>query len=171
MRCFQRSAIIMKKHLLLYFLLFFSARGFSQNTSDNSESAGSLPDLYFNSWIRMDKFIAQNPRDSLPHIKPMDYLRYLATYQFDSDYDLLVRSKKESKQTPAFVQWKYTFSNFWITRNDAMVGHIIAWARSSPGKTVLVLCGFEHRYYLRNALDGRARSEGIAVREYWTRHP
>ncbi len=58
--------------------------------------------------------------------------------------------------------------DFWIARNDAMVNNIIASVKTFPGKTALVLCGYEHRYYLREALEERAKNGGFVVREFWS---
>jgi len=37
----------------------------------------------------------------------------------------------------------------------------------AEAKTVLVICGFEHRYYLRNGLRERSSKEAILLKEYW----
>lgn len=41
---------------------------------------------------------------------------------------------------------------FWIKRNDEMVKNIRKYASEFYGKRLVVLCGFEHRYYLRRHL-------------------
>jgi hypothetical protein len=43
-------------------------------------------------------------------------------------------------------------TEFWKRRNDAMLVHIRSIASASLGKRIVVLCGFEHGYYLRRAL-------------------
>lgn len=57
--------------------------------------------------------------------------------------------------------------DFWIKRNDAMVDNILSWTKQLRGKTVLVLCGYEHRYYLRKSLKKRGASDAIILKDYW----
>jgi len=64
-----------------------------------------------------------------------------------------------------FCKFKH---DFWITRNNAMVDHIIARIKEFHPKTVMVICGFEHRYYLRNCLKEKSSKEAILLKEYWT---
>lgn len=63
-----------------------------------------------------------------------------------------------------FCKFKH---DFWITRNNVMVDHIITRVKEFHPKTVLVICGFEHRYYLRNGLRQRSSREAILLKEYW----
>ena len=56
---------------------------------------------------------------------------------------------------------------FWRRRNDAMVMNILEHARDFAGKRIVVLCGLEHRGYLRSRLTERAAQEGLVVREFW----
>ena len=63
-----------------------------------------------------------------------------------------------------FCKFKH---DFWITRNNAMVDHIISRVKEFHPKTVLVICGFEHRYYLRNGLREKCFREAIKLKEYW----
>jgi hypothetical protein len=63
-----------------------------------------------------------------------------------------------------FCKFKH---DFWIMRNNAMVDHIILRVKEFHPKTVLVICGFEHRYYLRNGLREKSLKEAILLKEYW----
>ena len=56
------------------------------------------------------------------------------------------------------------FSEEWSTRNAIMADNIEAVASGYPGQRLVVLCGAEHRYILRELLRGRA---GIVVKEYY----
>jgi hypothetical protein len=76
----------------------------------------------------------------------------------------IVSSTPSLKQFSDFVKFK---RDFWITRNDDMVKNIIAWIKSLRPRTVVVLCGFEHRYYLRESLLKRAADNAYDVKEYW----
>jgi hypothetical protein len=58
--------------------------------------------------------------------------------------------------------------DFWIKRNNAMVDNIVSWIKQFRGKTVLVLCGYEHRYFLRMGLKKQAGSETIILKDYWS---
>ena len=62
--------------------------------------------------------------------------------------------------------WSET-SEFWIRRNDAMVQNILGYVKQNPGKRIVVICGFEHRYYLRRELAKQEKSLGFVQREYW----
>jgi hypothetical protein len=61
-----------------------------------------------------------------------------------------------------FCKFKH---DLWITRNNAMVDHIITRIKEFHPKTVLVICGFEHRYYLRNGLRGKCFKEAILMKD------
>jgi hypothetical protein len=63
-----------------------------------------------------------------------------------------------------FCKFKH---DFWVTRNNAMVDNIINRVREFHPKTVLVICGFEHRYYLRNGLREKSSREAILLKECW----
>ena len=57
--------------------------------------------------------------------------------------------------------------DFWIQRNDVMVEKIEGWAKQFAGRTILVLCGYEHRYYLRTGIAKRIEGRPILLKEYW----
>ena len=69
----------------------------------------------------------------------------------------------------SFVEFCKFKRDFWVQRNEAMVSNIVRWAQWMPGRTILVLCGYEHRYYLRSGLKSRAETGAMVVREYWDR--
>jgi hypothetical protein len=54
--------------------------------------------------------------------------------------------------------------NEWRERNRIMADHIAAEARKRPGRRVVVLCGAEHRYILRDLLSS---VPDIRLREYY----
>jgi hypothetical protein len=58
--------------------------------------------------------------------------------------------------------------DFWMSRNEEMAKNIVHWTNLLRPKTVLVLCGFEHRYYLRSALNKLRVNNAFNLREYWT---
>jgi hypothetical protein len=72
--------------------------------------------------------------------------------------------------TPALKEFKPFWSladDFWARRNDAMVRNIARYSKDLQAKRVVVLCGYEHRYYLRSSLNQQAPKEGFIVKEYW----
>jgi hypothetical protein len=77
----------------------------------------------------------------------------------------IVTSVPTLRQFAEFATFK---RDFWIARNDAMVANILHWVKALRPGTILVLCGFEHRYYLRNALRKRSPLDAFMLREYWT---
>jgi hypothetical protein len=77
----------------------------------------------------------------------------------------IVASVPSLRQFSEFCKFK---RDFWITRNDEMAKSIVHWANLFRPKTVVVLCGFEHRYYLRSALDKLRANNAFNLREYWT---
>jgi hypothetical protein len=76
----------------------------------------------------------------------------------------IVQSVSTLTEFTEFVKFK---RDFWIARNEAMVVKILQWIKLVHPKTVLVLCGFEHRYYLRNALKKRTSLEAFILKDYW----
>jgi hypothetical protein len=77
----------------------------------------------------------------------------------------IVNSVPVLKQFTEFVTFK---RDFWITRNEAMTDNILKWTKLLHPGTIIVLCGFEHSYYLRMALKRRNLSDAYSLREYWT---
>lgn len=55
---------------------------------------------------------------------------------------------------------------FWEHRNDEMVKNILKHSRELRASRIVVLCGYEHRYYLKKRLAEQAAAEGFAIREY-----
>ena len=64
----------------------------------------------------------------------------------------------------AFWQWA---ASFWRRRNEVMHASILREALRHPGERIVVICGYEHRYYLRALLAADAAAGRIALREYW----
>jgi hypothetical protein len=57
--------------------------------------------------------------------------------------------------------------DFWVRRNEEMVRNIIGHSKEFQGKRIVVLCGYEHRYYLTKRLKEQESKENIIVSEYW----
>jgi hypothetical protein len=72
--------------------------------------------------------------------------------------------------TPALKEFKPFWNladDFWARRNEAMVRNVVKYAKELKAERAVVLCGFEHRYYLRHKLAEQAAAEGFLVKEYW----
>ena len=77
----------------------------------------------------------------------------------------IVNSVPVLKEFTEFVTFK---RDFWITRNEAMTDNILKWSKLLHPGTIIVLCGFEHSYYIRNALNKQNLYDTFKLREYWT---
>ena len=76
----------------------------------------------------------------------------------------IVRLTPGLKDSEAF--WSLSRA-YWIRRNDEMLRNIRRFAAEFEGKRLVVLCGFEHRYYLRSRLSDAGEPPGYVVKEYW----
>lgn len=56
------------------------------------------------------------------------------------------------------------FRDEWETRNQIMADNIIGIAQKHVGKRLVVLCGAEHRYILRDLLD---KATGVTLKEFY----
>jgi hypothetical protein len=56
---------------------------------------------------------------------------------------------------------------FWTRRNNEMLRNIRRFTRDLPGERVVVLAGFEHRYYLRSHFYDWDEAPAFILREYW----
>ena len=56
---------------------------------------------------------------------------------------------------------------YWVRRNDEMLRNIRRFATEFAGKRLVVLCRYEHRYYLRSHLYDWDEQPGYVVKEYW----
>ena len=56
--------------------------------------------------------------------------------------------------------------DFWMRRNEEMAKNIVRYSKEFQGKRIAVLCGYEHRYYLRKRLKEQEPKENFVVREY-----
>lgn len=71
--------------------------------------------------------------------------------------------------TPALAGMNpfWTLANdFWLRRNAGMVTNILKYSRELWPTRVVVLAGFEHRYYLMNELAAQAAKEGFVLKGF-----
>ncbi len=91
-------------------------------------------------------------------------------------YDLIVQSKQEDwyevypllisavpKMKGLISKFNF-FSNQWKERNKIMAENIVEAAHKNPSRRIVVLCGSEHRYMLRNLLS---KQEDLTLKEYY----
>ena len=62
--------------------------------------------------------------------------------------------------------WKWA-DEFWTRRSETMHANIVRIAADFPGRQVVVICGYEHRYYLRSLLRQDDAAGRLKLREYW----
>jgi hypothetical protein len=67
-----------------------------------------------------------------------------------------------------FISFATFKRDFWVKRNETMVKKIIGWKNLLQPKIILILCGFEHKYYLINSLKNQSIANNFKLREYWT---
>ena len=79
----------------------------------------------------------------------------------------LARVDELTPELAEFKDFVKLSEEFWQRRNDAMIANILKHAHDFAGKRIVVLCGLEHRGYLRSRLTERAAQEGLVVREFW----
>ena len=58
------------------------------------------------------------------------------------------------------------WADFWDTRNKAMAQNILNYAKNYHGKTIVVLTGFLHRYYLLKELSN-TNPNSIVIKEFY----
>jgi hypothetical protein len=74
----------------------------------------------------------------------------------------IVRSTPDLRSFEAFADLR---EDEWNRRHRAMIDHISAYARAHRDQRIVVVCGFEHRYALR---QGLAAEPAVRLREYWS---
>ena len=84
-------------------------------------------------------------------------------FAVDLGYAEIIRRTPELR---AFKDFQANTRTFELQRNNAMVRNIVKFAQEFQGKRILVVCGFEHRHYLRISLNFHQPSSFI-VNEYW----
>jgi hypothetical protein len=82
--------------------------------------------------------------------------------------DGMVRIVSSVPLLKQFEEFAVFRRDFWIQRNEAMVANILYWASLQHHRTILVLCGYEHRYYLRHGLKSHRGPDAFILREYWS---
>jgi len=58
------------------------------------------------------------------------------------------------------------FCDFWDLRNKTMAKNILKYAKENPGKKIMVLTGYFHRYYLLEELK-KANNKNVVIKEFY----
>ena len=57
--------------------------------------------------------------------------------------------------------------DFWDLRNQTMAKNIMRISEQHPGKKIVVLCGFMHRYYILSELKKLTKDKNISLKEFY----
>jgi hypothetical protein len=77
----------------------------------------------------------------------------LAQRRQNSQYHQLKTIVDENEELREFRAFYEVNERYWDIRNQAMARNIARYAALYPGRRLVVLCGFNHRYYLRRELQ------------------
>lgn len=66
----------------------------------------------------------------------------------------------------SYKQGYNAFCDFWDLRNKTMAKNIIGYAKKYPGKKIIVLTGYYHRYYLLEELK-KASNKKFEIKEFY----
>ena len=70
----------------------------------------------------------------------------------NSQYHQLKTIVDEDEKLREFRAFYEVNERYWAIRNRTMVRNIACYVALYPGRRLVVLCGFNHRYYLRREL-------------------
>jgi hypothetical protein len=93
----------------------------------------------------------------------------LAQRRQNSQYHQLKTIVDENEELREFRAFYEINEQYWDIRNQAMARNIVRYAALYPGQRLVVLCGFNHRYYLRRELLQQASKLPFRLRELGSR--
>ncbi len=139
----------------------------------------------------LDDFIEKNKKnDSLPFLKEriaihlkhnklnetllQEYPRIINSATADSicaiknrdQHNNYIKFTEIIPELKNFNEFIISLIEYWNKRNKAMVKNIIKYATEFQGKRIIVINGFQHRYYLRKELQ-QSQKQNFVVKEYW----
>ncbi len=132
----------------------------AKNGKLNSESQETLKIIY-ECFKKRDIYGNANPR----RINSFDCDRELAEKWFARDlgYSEIIRRTPELQ---IYNDFHALTRSFEFQRNNTMVKNIVNYTQAFQGKRILVVCGFEHRHFLRINLNF-SQNPSFTVKEYW----
>ena len=117
--------------------------------------------IVYASFQKRDAFGLADPR----HINSFDCDSVLAEKWFamDQGYTEIIKRTPELKRYDGFHHVNRAFE---LERNNTMVRNIVNHAEAFQGKRIVVICGFEHRHFLRIHLSF-IENPSFRLNEYW----
>jgi hypothetical protein len=110
-------------------------------------------------------------RDSLGQSEPRTINSFQADTAIDEKQWLMNQGIPEIVRLTPELRGCETFWNssraYWVRRNNGMLNNIRRLAAEFAGRRLVVLCGYEHRYYLRSHLYDWDQQPAYALKEYW----
>lgn len=95
------------------------------------------------------------------------YQKLLSVMQNRSEFSDTYFSKPDGNKI-SYVKGFQLASEFWDLRNKTMAINIFKIAKDNPGKKIIVLTGFMHRYYLIRELKMKAeKNKNIVIKEFY----
>lgn len=112
--------------------------------------------------------IVQTFADAKPEIINSALCDAAIHQKYEKYYSNVRRIIELTPSLAEFMEYAKFDEEFWIQRNDAMVRNIVNQVKYFPGMRMVVICGFEHRYYLLGLLKPLEATFGFSLREYWS---
>lgn len=78
-------------------------------------------------------------------------------------YDIFLQICKDEPKLQKWVDFAQLQRDFWIKRNQTMVNNITHFAEEFRGKTIAVVVGYEHLYFLVNQLK---KNENVVLSDW-----
>lgn len=133
---------------------------FCQNSKYDAYTRSILKEINV-SGIKRDLFQKMTPRE-INSFK-CDKIVAEKTFCFNFGYSEVIERNPELQE---FFEFWNNEAGFEDLRNQEMVRNIVNFASKYQGKTIVILCGYEHRYQLR--YDLRIPIQGkYELKEFW----
>lgn len=71
------------------------------------------------------------------------------------------------RDMPDYYNTAKELKKVWNTRNNTMRSNILSWCKKYKGKTIVVLTGQQHKYYLQNSIRQKADVYELDIKEFW----
>lgn len=82
-------------------------------------------------------------------------------------HDVFLRIIDKNESLSQWKEFATLHKNFWFDRNEAMVKNILKYTKEFEGKTIVVLTGSEHLYYLMNFFNEEENKNNLILMDYW----
>jgi len=74
-------------------------------------------------------------------------------------YDMFLQICQDEPKLHKWIDFAQLQRDFWIERNQKMVDNILLFAKEFNGKTLAIVVGYEHKYFIVNKLKDNANIE------------